>query len=825
MHLSHEEFTVKKVIFFALFFMLVSAFIYAGGKVEETRFNNEISRYYLSAGVKDGNFDTLVLDLGAIAAPKGRSFVERTFTVYGADGAVAYTHRVALEKAKVLPNVIYDGTNTAGELLRDGAYVFTIMAKDDKNNESVSKPFSLVVDNTAPEIRTVRLMTGNIVTPQEQIDVKVSIDGSAEVLWEAWAINKTGARTSVFSRKSETPQKPPQLWSWSGSNSNGEAFEDGAYTLVIAARDAAGNSAELALDTSVIVSSAGALSLRAEATVISPNGDEIMDSLPLIIGGDAELLNSFATSEIVVLSTAQETAGTRQTHATIKGQGVPQFFDGKDENGRVLEDGVYSIAVHLISESNDVYVTNSIPVRIDTAAPDISFSIDTSPSQTPVGEPLYFGGETRNELKGSVLVKDKEATISIEVMHKNEVFLTSNANATASPIGFVVGQDGLFGDQMMEDGLYEIVVSARDEAGNVAKYPSVRVIRDTQEKTMELSTAATTVSGRKDPLQISALYSQDGLKESLLKINNAAGETVRSESLPYHLPSYYWNARNNQNKLVEDGTYSVELTAVYYNGHSTTERVSDIVVDSTPPTLEVFSPNTDIVSPKGENEATKMLIVTQESSDESGTWRSEVRNIFDAVIAEQGFDTLKTFTWDAKNDSGEIVPDGDYFYILIGEDAAGNRIEKTASFIVDTSIYESGKVLSIDGEMPKIYFPRYSDDIFALKGDEEKTLYENLLAVRSVAKLLKNYKEHSVTITGHAARLLSGARAVTEQNEVLIPLSRKRAEAIRRALVILGIDENRITMRAIGGTEPATKTRTAKTIWRNRRVEFEIIAP
>lgn len=810
---------MKTYIFFALLFVVISTFVYAGGKVEETRFTDETQRYYLSPAVEDGKFDSVILDLSPVSSPKGRSFIQMTFTVYDADGTVAYTEVVELENTKVLPRITYGGKDLQGATLPDGSYFFTITSKDDKNNESVSKPFSLVIDNTAPEIRTVRIITGNTVVPDGEHNVKISIEGSAEVLWQAFVTDEAGTRVPVFSRKSDTPQAPPKLWSWKGRDTNGTMLEDGLYMLTIFAHDEAGNSAEFSLNTGVIVSSAGALTLSAEHALISPNKDGIMDVLPLTIRGDEQLLNSFISSELVVSATTEDDTDIEK-RTVIKAQSIAQTFDGKDEHGILLEDGTYNIAVHLITEENNVYVTNSIAVTIDTNAPNISFSIETNPIPTPAGNLLYFGGE--NHITGSIAVKDKEATISIDVMHNGEKFFTSTSEAVNSPIEFSIGQESMLGEKVMEDGLYEIMVTSRDLAGNIAQLSPVKVIRDTEEKTMTFTSSASTVSGRKDPLHISALYSQVGLKKSSLIIKNAQDAVVRSENFSYHLPSYYWNARDNQNNLVTDGMYSVEFTAMYYNGDSTTERILDIVVDSTPPTLETFEQNTEIVSPKGEDDAMKSLMITQESSEENNTWRAEVRNIFDTVITEQTFDSLSTFTWDAKNSSGEIVPDGDYFYILVGKDAAGNRTEKTTSFIVDTSIYESGKVLSIHGQMPEIYFPGYSDDIFALTGDKEKILYENLLAARSIAKLLKTYKDYLITITGHAARLLSGEHAIKEQNEVLLPLSRKRAETIRRALVILGIDENRITMRAVGGTNPAVEKPTTENIWRNRRVNFEI---
>ena len=121
--------------------------------------------------------------------------------------------------------------------------------------------------------------------------------------------------------------------------------------------------------------------------------------------------------------------------------------------------------------------------------------------------------------------------------------------------------------------------------------------------------------------------------------------------------------------------------------------------------------------------------------------------------------------------------------------------------------------------MPQIYFSAYSDDIFSPDNQGER--YDNLINIRSIAKLLKAYN-YPVTIVGHAAQLLSGARAKTEQTDVLIPLSRQRAEKIKRSLEILGVPSDQISIKAVGGAEPQVENASAEEIWKNRRVEFII---
>ena len=64
------------------------------------------------------------------------------------------------------------------------------------------------------------------------------------------------------------------------------------------------------------------------------------------------------------------------------------------------------------------------------------------------------------------------------------------------------------------------------------------------------------------------------------------------------------------------------------------------------------------------------------------------------------------------------------------------------------------------------------------------------------------------------------ARYAEEQRTELLPLSKKRAETVRDALIMLGIDSARINTRAYGGERPKTTANDTEEAWKNRRVEF-----
>ena len=77
---------------------------------------------------------------------------------------------------------------------------------------------------------------------------------------------------------------------------------------------------------------------------------------------------------------------------------------------------------------------------------------------------------------------------------------------------------------------------------------------------------------------------------------------------------------------------------------------------------------------------------------------------------------------------------------------------------------------------------------------------------------------------GHAVHIYhEGERMEREQEEVLLPLSEERAQAVVDALVERGVAEGRLSAAGRGGSEPLVPHEDRENRWKNRRVEFELI--
>jgi outer membrane protein OmpA-like peptidoglycan-associated protein len=154
-------------------------------------------------------------------------------------------------------------------------------------------------------------------------------------------------------------------------------------------------------------------------------------------------------------------------------------------------------------------------------------------------------------------------------------------------------------------------------------------------------------------------------------------------------------------------------------------------------------------------------------------------------------------------------------------DATGieSTVERTVPVGILVEEDESGDLrFRITG----IKFAPFEADYIDL--DDPEIVERNREILDRVARILEEYPNRQVRIEGHAVHIFyRPERMEREQEETLIPLSRARAEAVRDALVERGVNGERLTVEAKGGSEPIVPFSDMDDRWKNRRVEFELI--
>ena len=107
----------------------------------------------------------------------------------------------------------------------------------------------------------------------------------------------------------------------------------------------------------------------------------------------------------------------------------------------------------------------------------------------------------------------------------------------------------------------------------------------------------------------------------------------------------------------------------------------------------------------------------------------------------------------------------------------------------------------------------------------EEEVEKNLRTLNRLAEIFQKYNRYNVRIEGHAVMVYwdDPERGKQEQEEVLLPLSTARANAVRDALIELGLDAGRLTAVGLGASHPIVPFNDFENRWKNRRVEFILI--
>jgi len=139
---------------------------------------------------------------------------------------------------------------------------------------------------------------------------------------------------------------------------------------------------------------------------------------------------------------------------------------------------------------------------------------------------------------------------------------------------------------------------------------------------------------------------------------------------------------------------------------------------------------------------------------------------------------------------------------------------------VDILVIREGDKLKV--RIASITFAANTPDYINVEADKA---LKNGQTIARLAEIFKKYAAYKIQVEGHAnlVNFDNPARAKQEQEQELLPLSKKRADAIRDALIAQGIEAARISTVGVGASQPIVPFSDLDNRWKNRRVEFVLV--
>ena len=499
----------------------------------------------------------------------------------------------------------------------------------------------------------------------------------------------------------------PSIIRWDGVLESGSVAPDGMYFFRIFARDDNNNTA-VSQNYAVMVDCTPPdvfiEPILGDDNIFSPDGDGDKDTLAIFLNGSREDLWEGGIYDSRNMKI--------KTFNFVNAAPSPVTWDGTNDEGEIVEDGVYSFRISSIDRAMNSGYSELRNIIVNTIQPQINLNIEDawfSPNGDGIKDIVNF--------VLNVPVTDGIVYWEFQIRDSRDELRRSYMGTAAPPVhfeydgrdeaGIILPESTYYAYMFIRyrNGYLSTAASPHFNLDITAPRASVR-IDDTDQGPGQPPVFSPNNTGYKDELFII----QEGSEENLWigEIRNAgipfspAIRTFRFSGIP---PTrLVWDGVTNEGSIATDGVYVYELSSIDPAGNigrsnrvefeiNTRDTLVFITTD-----LRAFSPNGDGVK--------DTITIQPNIMETSGilNWRVEIfrtDNINTQAAPSPG-SVVRTFSgngampasliWDGKTSSGQNVQDGNYAARLDLEYRSGNRPNAVSMlFTVDTEA-PSGEV-------------------------------------------------------------------------------------------------------------------------------------
>ena len=712
----------------------------------------------------------------------------------------------------------WDGSNLDGTEGDDGVYIYTLSSTDEAGNSFTTDPLSIEIDTV---LRPLMLVSD---TPAFSPNGDGSKDTVSLSFGSGVIVDGLESATLSVTDSSGTEIGEVEIGSQiAGSvvltgyldESGTRVAPEGIYEVsVVATFDNGMVSQAGPLDIEVDVTPPSG-SVSASDTIFSPEGDGQKDVVWITQDVDSDA--TWLAYVYIPGSTVEETLSF--------GSEVPAAlaWDGNDESGQPVPDGTYSYELIGTDAAGNSTTTNAIQVTIDRRETTVDFDLSRH----------YFSPNGDGEGDTVVVTPVLSVPTGIEsfqyrIVDRDGAEILGGSGTGDLPAQIVWDGRGADGT-ILPEGQYAAVVDLVYEKGNTPRGVSPILTLENTIPTVALRASSSRLTpdgdGTDDTITFIPLVDPIGeIVRFTGSVVGSGGRAVAQVTGVQPLGSVVWDGRGSDGSVVADGYYTAVLEVEHRNGTIRTARTGSIAIGDvtgeavalrlTPP---IFSPDGD-----GRDDTVLMELDPTEFSQMS-SWEINVLapdgSVFYSAASSDGL--VDSVEWDGLNDAGRLVQSATEYsveYVING--VGGGREAGTVTLTTDILTEErfGGRRITIGDIIFEGYTARYL-------GWDRQLSAANEAVLDRIAAALEMFPDYDIELDGHAVSLLyyDPERSDLEQEAVLMPLSRTRAEVIADALVARGIDRSRITTEWWGKLRPLVPFSDIAGRWVNRRVEFYLI--
>ena len=452
----------------------------------------------------------------------------------------------------------------------------------------------------------------------------------------------------------------PENLRWDGRTDRGEVAPDGTYTITVVASDDNSNTATSEPFTAVVDNVPPQIIIPAitEANkIFSPDGDGLRDEISFRINTSNE-----NTWEVRVLNTSEQVVRTLK----FENQALNQIvWDGKDDQGNIVPDGVYAITVSSTDPSGNTssqlipnIIVNTIPTPIDLR---LSYS-HFSPNGDGVRDVIEF--------IPNIPVKQGIARWNL-VIEKDNREVHRFEGTESLPEKFV--WDGNSARNPSEEGFYRARLTVNYLKGNnpSAQTGLFRLDRTAPVASLTIDGAPTFSpggEGRRPVLPFLTRVAKPD-EEDVWTAQIFAGspsspnQLVRTFTWRGSLPEQFsWDGTDQNGRIVADGSYFLQIEGSDPAGNKSVVTSSVFTVDTRERNL-LLSSESLAFSPNNDGVLDRLVLLPRLNIQEGvGNWSLKVLNQRRQVVRNlNGARSLpESVFWDGNNESGSRAEEGLY---------------------------------------------------------------------------------------------------------------------------------------------------------------------
>jgi outer membrane protein OmpA-like peptidoglycan-associated protein len=367
----------------------------------------------------------------------------------------------------------------------------------------------------------------------------------------------------------------PEKILWDGSGNSGTKLPDGKYKYYFYAWDSRDNIAPVKSGVLAIDSTSPEVDIKTDSMIFSPNGDKNKDTL--IIHQKIK-----SSPEDLWVGEIKNSAGVTVVVYQWDGASVPERFvwDGTDESGAVLPDGLYYYSVSSADRAGNKAAAALREVILTTKMEiaDVRF------------ENEYFS-YSKNDKSSIKFFPDLSSVKGIErweiqITESDEKKIVTSISGTGLVPAAVDWDCRDSKGKTLDDGLYKVIFSAWYASGNNPVSYAKRIIFDSTKPKISISHEPDLFSpdddGENDYLTL-RMKGEDnsGIANWNINIYNESGLLFKKFSGKGNIPEHLkWDGIGDNGELVESASdYDVQFTATDPAGNISETASDKISVD------------------------------------------------------------------------------------------------------------------------------------------------------------------------------------------------------------------------------------------------------